>query len=409
MPIIRFLFDNARWIVAGFLLTFFSAFGQTYFISLSAGAVRDEFGLSHGGFGTLYMVATLASALTLPWLGRIVDWYSTRKVVFIVVPALAAACAAMTINHSLVALAVIIYLLRLFGQGMMTQTAFTATARWFVGSRGRAISLVTLGHNVGEAIFPLLFVVAAGVVGWRGTWAMAAGLLIVFALPVAGSLIRGERQPRAGDKPESRRVSRDWTRGEVLRDPLFHIILAGVLAPGFIGTTIFFHQIYLVELRGWSLESFAASFALMSLLTITFALVSGHLVDRFSAVSLLPGFLVPLSLACLVLGLFDGQWSAFAFMALLGMSYGISSTLFGALWPELYGLEHLGSIRSIVVAFMVFATAMGPGITGYLIDIGVSYPVQIVAMGFYCIVASAVLFWASRRLMMRMALEAKPA
>ncbi|MEZ5811443.1 MAG: MFS transporter [Rhizobiaceae bacterium] len=409
MPIVRFLLDNARWIVAGFLLTFFSAFGQTYFISLSAGAIRDEFGLSHGGFGMLYMVATLASALTLPWLGRIVDWYPTRKVMFIVVPALSAACVAMMLNRSLFALVLIVYALRLFGQGMMTQTAFTATARWFVGNRGRAISLVTLGHNVGEALFPLLFVFTVGLAGWRGAWGLAALLLLVVALPAGGALIKGERRPRADDPGEPRRAVRDWTRQEVLRDPLFHLILAGVLAPGFIGTTIFFHQIYLVELRGWSLETFAASFALMSLLTITFALIGGYLIDRFSAVSLLPGFLVPLSLACLVLGLFEGQWSAFAFMALLGISYGISSTLFGALWPELYGLEHLGSIRSIVVAFMVFATAMGPGITGYLIDVGVSYPAQIVAMGFYCIAASVVLFWASRRLLTRLELEAKPA
>lgn len=404
MPFFSFIQANARWIAGGFLLTFFSSFGQTFFISLSAGEIRSEFGLSHGDFGLLYMLATLASAMTLPWLGRIVDWYSTRKVIFIIVPALSAACLAMMFNHSFVLLVVVIYLLRLFGQGMMTQTAFTATARWFSGNRGRAISLATLGHNVGEAVFPTLFVFVAAMAGWRGAWGLAALCLLLVTLPVASGLIKGERQPQASDPDEPLRKGRDWTRGEVLRDPLFYLLLLGVLAPGFIGTTIFFHQVYLVEIRGWSLELFASSFVLMSLLTIAFALIAGHLIDRFSAVHLLPGFLLPLAAACIVLGSFEGQWSAFAFMGLLGVSYGISSTLFGALWPELYGLKHLGSVRSVVVALLVFATAMGPGATGFLIDQGIAYLDQIVAMGIYCLCAS-VLMLVVAHAMIRRSLE----
>ncbi len=396
MQFLSFVVSNARWIAGGLLLTFFSSFGQTFFIALSAGDIRSEYGLSHGGFGSLYMIATLASALTLPWLGRIVDWYSTRTVVFLTVPALSLACLAMYANISVISLVLVIYALRLFGQGMMTQIAFTATARWFVGNRGRAISLVTLGHNIGEAVFPSMFVIAAGLFGWRGSWALAALCLLAVTLPLAAALITGERQPRASDPVEPRRTGRDWSRAEVMRDPLFYLLLLGVLAPGFIGTTIFFHQIYLVELRNWSLELFAASFALMSAFTIVFALIAGYLVDRFTAVRVLPAFLLPLAAACLVLGVFDGQWSAFAFMILLGISYGITSTLFGSLWPEIYGLRHLGSIRAIVVALMVFSTALGPGLTGFLIDTGVSYPAQIIAMGCYCLAAFVLMVAASR-------------
>ncbi len=408
MPVLIFLRDNARWIAGGFLLTFFSAFGQTYFISLSAGNIREEFLLSHGDFGLLYMVATLASAVTLTWLGRIVDWYSTRRVIFIIVPALAAACVAMAANRSLILLVVIIYLLRLFGQGMMTQTAFTATARWFVGNRGRAVSLVTLGHNVGEAVFPTIFVLVVALVGWRGGWWIAAACLLAVTLPITAALIKGEREPRSDDPGEATAGVRDWTRAEVLRDPLFYLIATGVMAPGFIGTTIFFHQVYLVELRGWSLEVFAASFVVMSGFTIVFALLAGAWIDRFSATRLLPGFLLPLGFACLILGTVEAQWGAFAFMTFLGMSYGISSTLFGAIWPEIYGLKHLGSIRSIVVAVMVLSTAMGPGMTGFLIDAGVSYPFQITIMGVYCLGAMLLMTTASRTAARRL-LETKTA
>ena len=399
-----FLRDNARWVFGGLLFTFFSSIGQTFFIALSAGDIRAEYGLTHGGFGTLYMVATLGSALTLPYLGQIVDRYSVRKVALIVVPMLAAAAVSMAFSVHVVQLVVTIYLLRLFGQGMMTHTAFTAMGRWFSAQRGRAVSVVSLGHNAGEAMFPLLFVAAAALVGWRDSWLLAAALLLVVALPAITLLIAAERTPRSTDPAPRADAARDWTRAEVVRDPVFYVLLLGVMAPGFIGTTIFFHQVYLVELRGWSLELFASSFTVMALMTITFALVSGALIDRFSGVALLPGFLLPLSAACLVLGAFDGQWSAFAFMALLGLSYGFSTTLFGSLWPEIYGTRHLGSIRALTVAVMVFATAMGPGLTGYLIDLGVSYPAQILVMGCYCILVSLVMLYVAKQIRRRSAL-----
>jgi MFS family permease len=399
--IFTFLRENARWVAGGFLLTFFSSFGQTYFISLSAGDIRAEYDLSHGGFGTLYMLATLASAATLPQLGKIVDRISVASTVLLAAPVLAVACILMAWSRSLMLLLLAVYLLRLFGQGMFTHIAMTAMGRWFAAQRGRAISLTAIGVNLGEAVFPISFVGVAALVGWRGSWLLAAGVLLLVALPLIFSLLKVERTPQSLVVDPDRPAVRDWTRAEVIRDPLFWAALLGVLAPAFIGTTIFFHQVYLSELRGWGPSVFAASFAIMSSMTILFALIAGQLVDRFSATRLLPSFLVPLSLACFVLAFTEQAWGAYGFMALMGISYGFSTTLFGSLWPELYGTRHLGGIRSLIVAFMVFGTAMGPGVTGALIDVGVSYPGQIAAMGFYCVLISFVLIQVSRRALRR--------
>lgn len=405
MSFLFFLRENARWLAGAFLLTLFSTFGQTVFVSLSAGHIRSEYGLSDGGFGTLYMVATLASAMTLPQLGRIVDRYSPLVVTCLIVPALALACAAMAVSRSIVLLLVTIYLLRLFGQGMMTHNAMTATARWFVAQRGKAVSVVIQGINTGSAVFPITFVVVSGAIGWRQSWLVAAVLLVVVALPLIAVLIGVDRAPRASDPVPRTQPGRDWTRREVVRDPLFYLLLMGVMAPPFIGTSIFFHQIHLVELRGWSLEVFGSSFAVMSVLTVIFALVSGELIDRFSAVALLPGFLLPLGVACLVLGFFTAQWSVFAFMALLGISGGFSWTLFGALWVEVYGSRHLGAVRALTESTMVLASAVGPGLTGVLIDRGVALPAQIIVMGFYCLIGAVVMTFASRVALARAAKE----
>ena len=408
MSFLAFVRDNIRWLAGGFLLTFFSSFGQTFFIALSAGSIRSEFGLSHGGFGTLYMLATLASALVLTQFGRIVDVLSVSRVTLLIVPLLAGFAAAMAFADTLTVLVLTIFGLRLFGQGMMTHNAITAMGRWYVAQRGRAVSVATIGHQASEAVFPILYVSIVAGVGWRNTWLLSAGVLIAIALPAIYMLMRVERQPRSSDGPAFDHALRQWTRPEVIRDPIFWLILLGMLAPGFIGTTIFFHQVYLVELRGWSIEAFAGSFALLAVMTVCFALLGGLLIDRLSAVRLPPTFLLPLSASCFLLALVEPSWGMFAFMALLGISYGFSSTLFGALWPEIYGTRHLGSIRAVVIALMVFSTAMGPGITGFLIDFGVAYPLQIMAMGAYCIAISIAMIFVSRRIAARQTVMADP-
>lgn len=403
MSLIGFAIKNARWIVGGFLLTFFSSFGQTFFISLFAGDIRSEFNLSHGDFGLLYMVATLGSALSLPWVGKLVDRYSPATVTLIIVPLLAIGAVGMAFVQHIFLLVLVIYILRLFGQGMMTQNGVTATGRWFAASRGRAISLVTLGHNAGEAVLPLLFVIAAAWVGWRNSWLIAALILMIVALPLITKLVSVNRESKSTDLKSGVESLRHWTRPEVMRDPLFWLTLLGVLAPAFIGTTVFFHQIYLVELREWSLPVFASAFSVMAVCKIIFGLISGSLIDRFTAVKLLPVFLVPLALSCFALGLLEDQWSAFLFMALLGLAYGFSSTLSGTIWPELYGTQHLGAIRAVIVALMVFCTAAGPGLTGWLIDQGVTLPTQMIFMGVYSLSACALMIFVSRTFQKRIA------
>jgi MFS family permease len=397
----HFLRENARWLAGGFLLTFFSTFGQTSFIAFSAGYVRSEYGISHGEYGSIYMLATIASAFTLTQLGQVVDRYSVRNVVLAVVPMLALATLLMGVSAQVLILLAAIYLLRLFGQGMMVHTAYTATARWFSAQRGRALSMIILGHNAGDAVLPICFVALASWLGWRSGWLAAAAVLFFIALPLVAVLVRVNRTPRSSD-PAPRVVdARDWTRAEVVRDPMFYLVLLGVMAPAFIVTSIFFHQVHLVEMRGWSLGVFASAFAVSAGVNTVFTLASGQLIDRFSGLALLPFVLVPLGCACFVLGFIDAQWSAFAFMALLGVSNGLSTTLFGAVWPEIYGLKHLGSIRALIFAASVFASAIGPGLTGFLIDRGVDFPWQIIVMGVYCLAVSLVLLFVSKRVRAR--------
>ncbi len=434
MPLLPFLRDNARWLGAAFLLLLASAFGQTFFIALSAGELRAALALTDGGFATLYMAATLLAAGLLTLTGPAIDRHPAGRVAAGSVAGLAAGALLLALATDLALTGLALVLLRLFGQGMLVHVAFTCLGRWFGASRGRAVALATLGFTLGQAVTPIAAVAAIEAVGWRTTWAVAAALLLVVVMPLAGRLFARERIAEeereigeaggapAVEPPEGRpsvtaseaghetggaaparsvTPARDWTRREVLVDPMFYLLLAGMLPPAFISNMVFFHQIHLVELRGWDLETFVAFFPLLSAVTVAAALVAGRLVDRFGALRLLPLYLVPFGAGLLVLGLVAAPIAGPAYLVLYGVTDGISLTLFGALWPEVYGRRHLGAIRSVIVALMVVAAAGGPGLAGLLIDAGVPYPAILGAMGLYCLAIPLLLAPAAARVRRR--------
>ncbi len=396
MSYFDFIKTNLRWLLGGFLLTMFSSFGQTFYIALSTGHIRQAFGLTSGEYGSIYMIATLASAIVFPFVGQIVDRLSVVRVVVITVIGLALACLALAKSQSIILLVLALFGLRLFGQGMMTHISITAMGRWYAENRGKSVSIASLGFTAGQAFLPVTFVTVAAFVGWREAWLGSAIVVLVVALPAISALMWVERQPQSEVEGEQVSPVRQWTRSEMLRDPLFWITNIGVLAPPFIGTSIFFHQDFLLSTRGWSIDLFALTFVWMTIVTVISSLVSGWAVDRTSAINLLPYFLIPMGLGCLVLAFVYAEIAIVLFMTFLGISSGMIAILYGALWPEVYGTTHLGSIRSLVTALMVLFSALGPGVIGWLIDFGVSLDNQFLGMALYMFVASLTLIYCSR-------------
>lgn len=394
---LAFLRREARWIGAGFLLTFFSGFGQTYFISLSNTAFREMFGLSHGTLGLVYALATLASAAILLEFGRIVDRVSTRTAALVVIAGLAGAAAITGLAQSVWMLFAGFLGLRLFGQGMMSQVAMTATGRWFEANRGRAVSLVALGYPASEALFPPVAVALIAALGVRAFWLLAAVAIVILAAPIVAGLLARERVPQGAagggddDAAPAGATKRSWRRGEALGEWSFLVLHLGTLCPPFMVTCLFFHQQHLAGLKGWSEATFALGFSAFAATSVVSGLVTGALIDRASARAVLPVYLLPLAAGLMLVALAPGVWVIFAMMVLIGLTAGAASTLMGAIWPELFGVAHLGAIRALTFAAMVASTAASPVLTGLLIDAGIAFPLQLGVMGGYAVLASALM------------------
>lgn len=385
--LIDFLRVNWRWLVAGVLMMFASSFGQTFFLAIFAGEIRAEFGLSHGGWGLIYTVATTSSAAVMVMAGGLTDRFRARSLGIAALLLLATASVAMWATTALWALVVVIFALRLMGQGMMGHIALVAMARWFSATRGRAVSIATLGVASGEALLPLGFVALMGVFGWRELWLLAA-MILVTAVPILYMLLQRERTPQslAQAAPSPGMLGRDWNRGEVLRHWLFWMALPAVLAPPTFNTAFFFHQVHLAEVKGWEHVALVALFPAYTAVNMAAMLGSGWLIDRFGSGPLASVFLLPITLGYVLMAGAEGIAGGLVAMLLMGVSVGAGATLGGAFWAEYYGTRHLGAIRAMTAACMVFGTAIGPGITGVLIDTGITFDRQMIAIaGLYVI------------------------
>lgn len=403
---LRFIAENTPFLAAGALLQFLSAFGQTFFISIFGGEIRAEFGLSNGDWGLLYMIGTSASAAVMVFAGGLADIFRVRTLGIAVVAALGVACLAMSFNTSIIGLVFVIFALRLMGQGMSTHMSAVAMSRWFVATRGRALAVTGLGFMIGEATLPLIMVWLKSIIAWRNLW-IAFAVFCVLSCIVLYRLLRLERTPQSSTQEDASTGmnGRHWTRTEALRHPLFWLVVPGIVFFSGFGTAFWFHQVHFAEIKGWSHLSLVAVFPLGTITLASGTIIYGWAIDRFGATRLLPFYILPY-VAAFILHWYAPSlaWTAIA-VIFMGMAGAGQGTLLNACWAEFYGTRNIGSIKAAATALMVLGSALGPGLSGWLIDIGVGFEVQMLGYA-ACFAFAAVLLGVAARMHKRLTVAA---
>ncbi|HCP81218.1 MAG TPA: MFS transporter [Octadecabacter sp.] len=388
---IRFIRENAPFLVTGALLSFLSSFGQTFFISIFGGEIREQFGLTNGDWGLIYMIGTGASAAVMVFAGGLADRFRVRQLGITVILLLGLSCVLMALNPIAALLPVVVFFLRFFGQGMTTQVATVAMARWFVAARGRALAVAAMGYMLAEATLPLLMVWMKSRIEWHAIW-IGCALFCLAMSPVLFRLLRLERTPQSvsADQHSTGLFDKHWTRMDALRHPMFWAMAPAVMSFSGFGTAFWFHQVHFAEIKGWSHLALVAVFPLGTATVFLSTIAYGWAVDRIGAVRLLPYYLIPFIIA-FVLHWYAPSlgWTALA-LILMGAAGGGQATLLNACWAEFYGTRHLGSIKASATALMVLGSALGPGLSGWLIDNGVGFEVQM--LGYAACFAIAALF-----------------
>ena len=391
---------NKKVILFGFIFTFFSSFGQSFFLGLFNAPIRNELDISHGQFGTIYASATICSSLLLIWVGKKIDDFKLLYYSFFVIILLAVSSLLFSFINSIYFLSIGIFLMRFSGQGLMSHTSTTTISRFFDKSRGKALSSIWFGLSTAEFILPIFITYLIFLYSWRLVW-QGIALLIIILLPIViykciRSINLDSRESDvAGDKKEK---IKDWTRLEVIKDYRFYVISLNMLAGPWIITGIFIYQSFISEAKLWSSFAIPKAFMFYSITSILSLILSGFLVDKFTSRKLLPIINIPLFLSMVSLIFFKFEISAFIFLGLIGISNGLANVLGSSTWAEIYGVKYIGSIKALTTALMVFSTAFGTALFGILIDQGFSIEKIAFVSGTYILASLALLLIFKKKL-----------
>ena len=392
---------NFKVILFGFIFTFFSSFGQSFFLGLFNPSIRDTLSITHGQFGSIYASATLLSSFILVWIGKKIDDFNILKFASFVIALLAISCFLFSKISSIVYLFFSIFLMRLSGQGLMSHTATTTISRYFERTRGRALSTTWLGLSLAEFILPLLIVFLLTIIEWRNIW-LSISILVIAVLPlVTFFLVKNVNlDSRESSPKEHKKVKeiKQWKRTEVLKDYRFYIVCLNMLAMPWIATGTFVYQSFISTSKDWGPYVIPQSFMVYSILSVVTLFFSGFLIDRFSSRKLLIYMNIPLFFSAFVLFYFNSSISSFVFLGLIGISNGLANVLGSATWAEIYGVKYIGSIKALTTALMVFSTAFGTALFGLLIDNNFTIEQIALVSGSYILIAIILLFLIKNKL-----------
>ena len=386
---------SLKVILFGFIFTFFSSFGQSFFLGLFNSSIRDALSITHGQFGSIYASATLLSSIILVWFGKKIDDINILKFSYLVIILLAFSCFFFSKISSVYYLFLAILFMRFSGQGMMSHTASTTISRFFTKSRGKALSTSWFGLSTSEFILPVLIIYLLTIYEWRDIWIVISLIVILFLPIISFFLVRNlnlESRETNNLENKGNNKIKDWKRIEVLKDYRFYIISANMLAMPWIATGTFVYQSFILESKNWGPYIIAQSFMVYSIMSVITLFVSGFLIDKFTSRKILVYMNLPLLLATIVIIYFNNPFTAFIFLGLIGISNGFANVLGSSTWAEIYGVKYIGSIKALTTALMVFSTAFGTAFFGILIDRGFSIEKIAVISSIYISISLIVLF-----------------
>ena len=384
---------NKRLLIFGFLFSFFSSFGQTFFISLFVPYWLSLFELTNSGFGMLYASVTIAGAVFISFSGKYIDNVALKKYALFVFTGLILSVLLLSLTSGIFIMAAGLLLVRWLGQGLMSHTSSTGIAKYFDHHRGKALSFSALGHPAGHFLFPIIMLPLIALTGWRnsliivsviGSAIMIPVILSLKNIPDPGAVSTATDQQgntNSSDKPVNYFKSID-----------FWIIALNIFSIPFICTAIFLYQYSIGESHGWTASWVAFSFSFFAIFSAIGLVISGSLTDRFTGIFLFPLYLIPAIIGVLLMAISGNKYIFPVFYALIGISSGLGSTIKTAMQTELYGTGNLGRVRSYFSTILVISTALGPPVYGWFIDRNVSLQTIMLFTGLFIIITAILSF-----------------
>lgn len=346
-------------VIAGALLMLATLPGRTQGLGLITEPLLKDLQLTKASYAHINLWATLLGSLVCLPVGLWLDRRGPRLATGVLLVGLAAVVWAISVIPSpqpqsvIMQLFALILLTRALGQSALSVVSIGVAGSAFRQGRSGAAAGYTVLLSV---FFMAAFGILGGVIrdsGWRSAWTDVAVALLVLT-PLIFIL------PKKIHKEESLATSEaGFTLAQSLRQPAFWLYSAGIaLFAGVQAGIGLFNEALLAE-RGFDRETyhhFLAGTAIISLIGQGLGGGTRWMPLRHW-----------LGLALIVQGgglaafsIVSGMGQLWALASIMGISAGIITVAFFAIWPEVFGKRHLGRIMGASQMLTVLASALGP-------------------------------------------------
>ncbi|RKZ92953.1 MAG: MFS transporter [Gammaproteobacteria bacterium] len=365
-----------------FLAVFTGNLGQSFFIGLFQVPISQHLNLSASEFGNIYAIITIAGGFLVIHFGPKIDWVPPRQYALFVLGALTIGLLLLTLSPWWILGILGLGLLRLSGQGLMTHLGSTLTAREFTINRGRALGIISLAMPSGEIILPSLTALLLLWLSWQQVWWCILVFLIILWLYLFIFV----------DWPDAPQEKKDANNQHIhslnpMRELRFWLLIPMLLVLPMTLTGIFIFQAQLTHDLGANTSTYALALTTMGLIRFPIALLGGRWIDELGVSLLARLYLLPYAVALLTAALIGGSLGIWVLMLGAGIAMSMSTAVGDSLLVSLWGKQHLGRVRSLKSAFLVFSTGITPALLGFSLDLGVHFQSILISMLLFLIIA----------------------
>jgi MFS family permease len=338
--------------------------GRTYGLGLIKEPLRADLGIGDLRFSWLNFWAIIIGAIVVWPVGLLIDRLGTRIVLAGVALILGASVLLMSRSVNETELFATLTLVRGFGQGALSVVSIALVGKWFRKRAGMAMGVFTLLLSIGFLGPYMMVGEAVKSLGWRPAWD-GIGYALLFGLLPLGLIFTRSSPESCNVQPDDPAVDSGqpapmnvWA---ALQTPAFWVYSAAATIFNLAFSAVTLDNEQLLDDRG--LDGAKAKDMIMGVLMISGLpanIIAGSLARRRSMGKLL-GVGVAILAASLLFFPFIATMSAAAFYAaLLGVSGGVITVIYFAVYGHTYGRLHLGSIQGVVQILSVLASAIGP-------------------------------------------------
>lgn len=360
------------------------AFGVYYL------ALLEEFSWTRSDGATIASANFFVYAIASPLVGLAFDRYGPRLLMPLGAFLVGSGLVASSFATSLLSMYISYGIITALGQGALSFVGHNALISfWFVRRRATAIGIASMGQGVGALVMVPLTQLLIDQIGWRWTYVVTGGILLLVLLPAnalfqrrapqeVGQFPDGDKTPGAGTpgRHSQRTGERDWTLWEAVRSFPFWCITFGHLA---LGTALFLintHAIAHFVAVGY--EKLAASFyfGLIGFIRIGATIIWGSLSDRLGRSNAygVATLVTALGVLGMIAMTIDAPlWLVYLTIALYGIGHSAGNPTYGAVIGDIFSGRKIGLIFGFLEISFGFGSAFGSWIGGYLFDAHGSY------------------------------------